>query len=319
MSPLTFGPTAKCVHLSDLRRTSLTTNRPEVSSFVLRTFCRKHSAVNIANRYEDVVMKYQIDGKVRRIINNGSMKKTFELTLVDMKALEQEAAEMKSDEDLHFSDKENFQHPEVDLNTLLELPPKRVSCFAHTMQLRIMHALENIKGKQSGDSEDQLSKRLVIHSTITKVLKVARTLRSSTTASEFLRQKNVCVLTKNQTRWNSSLKMLPLFPKAGKDVLNAAVGELSKSEKEKNTSKLSITELVVITELVDVLSPFEATMFQVKGESKVTISNACAVVIGLKKSMEEMILKLHICLILPRILLDQVNLKLNPYLNQEDF
>ena len=125
-----------------------------------------------------------------------------------MKALEQEVAEMKSDEDLHFSDKRYLQDPEVDFNTLLALLPKRVLCFANTMQLYIVNALKNIKGKLPGESEDQLSKRLVIHSTITKVSKVGRTLRSSTTASEFLRKKSVYVLTKNQTRWNSSLKML---------------------------------------------------------------------------------------------------------------
>ena len=165
-------------------------------------FVERHTAVNIANRYEDVVMRYQIDGKVRRIIsdNASSMKKAIELSLIDMKTLEQEAAEMKSEEGLHFSDKGNLQDPEVDLNTLLALLPKRVSCFAHTMQLCIVHALENIKGKLLGESEDQLSKRLVIHSTITKVSKVARTLRSNTTASEFLCKKNVYVSTKNQTR-----------------------------------------------------------------------------------------------------------------------
>ena len=74
-----------------------------------------------------------------------------------------------------------------------------------------------------------------------------------------------------------------------------------------------------MTELVDVLSPFEAAMSQVEGKSKVTISNVCAVVIGLKKLMEEMILKLHICQTLPRILLDRVNTRLNPCLTQEDF
>ena len=259
-------------------------------------FAERHTAVDIANRYEDVVMRYQIVDKVRRIMsgNASSIKKAFDLTLIDMKALEQEAAAIKSDEDLHFSDKGNLQDPEVDLNTLLALMPKRVSCFAHTMQLCIVHALENIKSKLPGESEDQLSKRLVIHSMISKVSKVARILRSSTTASEFLCQKNAYVLTKNRTRWNLSPKMLRSFAKAGKDVLNVAVGELSKSEKEKSTLKLSITGLVVITELVDVLNLFEAAMSQVRGESKVTISNACAVVIGLKKSMEEMILKLHI-------------------------
>ena len=113
--------------------------------------------------------------------------------------------------------------------------------------------------------------------------------------------------------------MLRSFAKAGKDVLNAAVGELSKSEKEKSTLQLSIAELVLITKLIDVLRPFEAAISQVEGESKGTISTVCAVVIGLKKSMKAMILKPHICQILPRILLDQVNVKLNPYLNQEDF
>ena len=123
-------------------------------------FAERHTAVNIANRYEDVVMKYQIDGKARRIITNNasSMKKAFELSLIDMKALEQEAAKMKSDENLHFSDKGNLQDPKVDLNTLLALLPMRVLYFAHIMQLCIVHALENIKGKLSSESEDQLLK-----------------------------------------------------------------------------------------------------------------------------------------------------------------
>ena len=111
----------------------------------------------------------------------------------------------------------------------------------------------------------------------------------------------------------------PVICKGRQRLLNAAIGELPKSEKEKSTLQLSITELVAITELAEVLSPFEAAMSQVERKSKVTISNACAVVIGLKKSMEEIILKLLICQILPRILLDQVNMKLNPYFNQEDF
>ena len=120
---------------------------------MLRTFCRKTHAVNIANRYEDVVMRYQIDGKVRRIIsdNASSMKKAFELTLIDMKtseAAEQEAVEMKNDEDLHLNDEGNVQDPEVDLDTLIALLPQRVPCFAYTMQLCIVHALEIIKGRQ---------------------------------------------------------------------------------------------------------------------------------------------------------------------------
>ena len=121
-------------------------------------FAERHTAVNIANRYEDVVMRYQIDRKVRRIIsdNANSMEKAFELTLKNIKTLEQEAAEMKSDKNLHFSDKGNLQDIEVDVNTLLALLPKRVSCFAHTMQLCIVHALENIKSKLPGESKDQL-------------------------------------------------------------------------------------------------------------------------------------------------------------------
>ena len=52
-------------------------------------FAERHTAANIANRYEDVVMCYQIDGKVRRIISDNAslMKKTFELTLIDIRHL----------------------------------------------------------------------------------------------------------------------------------------------------------------------------------------------------------------------------------------
>ena len=60
-------------------------------------FAKRYTAVNIANRYEDV-MRYQIDGKVRCIVSDNAslMKKAFELTLIDMKALEQKAAVMKT-------------------------------------------------------------------------------------------------------------------------------------------------------------------------------------------------------------------------------
>ena len=46
-------------------------------------FAERHTAVNIANRYEDVDMRYQTDGKVRRIVSDNacSIKKAFELSL----------------------------------------------------------------------------------------------------------------------------------------------------------------------------------------------------------------------------------------------
>ena len=44
-------------------------------------FAERHTAVNIANKYEDFVKIYQIDGKVRRVINDNasSMKKAYRL------------------------------------------------------------------------------------------------------------------------------------------------------------------------------------------------------------------------------------------------
>jgi len=71
-----------------------------------------------------------------------------------------------------------------------------------------------------------------------------------------------------------------------------------------------------LSQLVDVLSPFEAAVYQVEGESSVTISNVCAIVISLKKSLKVMVLKISS---LSRIPFDQVNMRLNPYLEQEDF
>ena len=46
-------------------------------------------------------------------------------------------------------------------------------------------------------------------------------------------------------------KTLRSFENSAKHMLNAAIGELWKSEKEENVLKLSTVEFVVITELID--------------------------------------------------------------------
>ena len=50
-------------------------------------FTERHTTVNTASRYENVVMTYPIDGKVRRIISDNAslMKKAIEFSFTDMK------------------------------------------------------------------------------------------------------------------------------------------------------------------------------------------------------------------------------------------
>ena len=56
------------------------------------------------------------------------------------------------------------------------------------------------------------------------------------------------------------------FGKKG-NLLNAAIKELSNSDNEKSSVKLSSAELVIILELIGVLGRLKAAMSYVKGEN----------------------------------------------------
>ena len=103
------------------------------------------------------------------------MKRAFELLLVNLKTNEMEVdaehtvADSKSKvSNRSFGDGGDTQDSKENVDTLLALLPKRASCFVHTMQLCIVHALEKVKEMQTRESGDHQSQSLVIHSAITK-------------------------------------------------------------------------------------------------------------------------------------------------------
>lgn len=100
-------------------------------------FVERHTAVNIATAYEDIVTKFGIRGKVRKVVadNASSLVRAFDVCLPGL--YEDEVRNESSGENGDTIDLDILEE-ELGLNEVLALlPPDRSSCFAHTQQLCI--------------------------------------------------------------------------------------------------------------------------------------------------------------------------------------
>ena len=94
--------------------------------------------MNIAAAYEDMVTKFRIRGKVRKVVvdNALSMVRAFDVCLPGLYI--NEVKNESIDENGNTNDLDVLEE-ELDLNKVLALlPPDRSSCFAHTQQLCLL-------------------------------------------------------------------------------------------------------------------------------------------------------------------------------------
>ena len=206
-----------------------------------------HTAENIHILYEETVACYKLGGKISKIVtdNGSNMVKAF--TLPGLENLNEEEDDYDNDETVELSD---------DREILEYLPPQRVPCFAHTLQLVVKDGLQH-----AGQ----------MRTTIAKVAKLVSYVRKSTTASEVL-EGHLKLQMANQTRWNSQLKMLRSVARIPEDVLR----------KLDYTPKLTAYELKLIAELCEILLPFEEVTDRIQGQCIVTSSSVIACVRGLR-------------------------------------
>ena len=98
-----------------------------------------------------------------------------------------------------------------------------------------------------------------------KAAKIVAHVRSSTTATDLL-QGDDRLQAANATRWNSQLTMIKSILKIPADKLN----QLS------TTHKLNTHERILLTELVEILAPFEEATKYVQFEKKRVCQLHCA-------------------------------------------
>lgn len=270
----------------------------DLKSFVLAadSFLGRHTADNIANAYHAITNKFDIWNRVKRVVsdNASAMIKAFSVSLPNF-VIELEDEQNDETEEL------DSEETELNMAELLAQLPERISCFAHTKQLCVRDGLQepsftkSFVGKQLG-----------------KISKIVNSIRKSTTASPFLRQKGLVLRAQNCTRWNSQLTMVQSVLKKY-NFVNDALNLMGSNE------KISNQDVLALNELVTVLTPFKEALQEVEGEKKVTSSSICPVVIGLQKEFESFSTKsFRYCNGLILTLKNSIQKRLTPFLDSSD-
>lgn len=91
----------------------------------------RHTAVNIASAYEEIVTRFNIQGKVKKIVadNASSMVKAFDVSLPSFYIDQEEDAENLCNPNFVDEDEDTC------LESVLSFLPQRMGCFAHSQQL----------------------------------------------------------------------------------------------------------------------------------------------------------------------------------------
>lgn len=263
-------------------------------------FPDRHTAVNIAASYEDVVTKFGIRNKVRRVVadNASSIVKAFNVCLPGL--YEDSSRRCADDEDM-----KDLLEEETDLDEALALlPPERNACFAHTLQLCIRDSFK-----------DRSVREHAFATVILKCCNIVSALRRSSVSASFLESKGIALQSANATRWNSQLTMIKSIVKDS-DTVNSAIRLLGQS---KTIVELKIIEISMLKEVLEVLEPFQDATSQVEGEHTVTLSSIGPVILGLDHSLEGFIGNdpRH-CLQLARALQESIKRRLYPFLDKPD-
>ena len=135
--------------------------------------------------------------------------------------------------------------------------PKHDSCFTHTLQNTIKDGFKAI-GPMSN--------------IISRASAIVAYVRKSTHASDLL-DEYPRLQTANVTRWNSQLKMI-------RSILAIPPSELNKLDFPQNLSHYDHT---ILTDLVEILSPFEEATDKLQGQNMVTSSLVIPVILGLQE------------------------------------
>ncbi len=161
----------------------------------------RHTGESICLEYENILEDYGIDAKVFKTVtdNASNMIKAFKVTFTELENVVSSGEHEEEEEQDECSDFENEVDgsEEIDDQLIEQVNisrADRMSCFAHTLQLTV---------KDGIDSSKQVT------ATLAKVSKLVHHIKKSTNAVEKLELKNEKqVVVKNDTRWNSQLKMV---------------------------------------------------------------------------------------------------------------
>ena len=222
--------------------------------------CRRfegiHTAENVLTNYEDIITQFNLQGKVGYIItdNAANMLKAF----VKLPGAELERGDdSESDED----EDQDFYIPVDSLEKFYHIP-QHISCFIHTLQLVVQDGLKDIGS---------------VSPIISKASKMVSFVRHSCKASSLFENHNK-LQAKNDTRWNSTNKML-------KSLLNVDPRIIEELD---YPSKLIKYEMKIISEITAILTPFELATMKSQAQNSVTSSLIIPCIRGIRAELKEL-------------------------------
>ena len=229
----------------------------QIVMLACRRFEGSHTAENVLSNYQDIIKQFNLDGKVVYIItdNAANMLKAF----VKFPDVEGDSGDSESDEN---DDEDEDVYMPVDSQDVLDYLPKHISCFIHTLQLVVHDGIKQIGA---------------VSSIINKVSKMVSYVRYSCQATTLFEGGHK-LQAKNDTRWNSTNKML-------KSLLDAGPARI---EQLNYSAKLTKYEMKVISEITAVLTPFELATIQSQTQKLVTSSLVIPCIRGLRSELKEL-------------------------------
>lgn len=235
----------------------------------------RHTAENIAMLYDHVTTRYNITGKIAKVVsdNASSMKKAFSTSLprlLETKMHEEGYEDEATDED-------DVIDEELDLNDLLAYCPQRVSCFAHSVQLVVQDGLSSI-GIPGNKTE-------AIDIALKKVGRIVKTLRRSTCARALLSDRGLHLETATPTRWNSQLRMIESVLRSTQ-AINEAISTLGQSDQIR-LGGLQFNDVSALEELVSLLTPFADATCLTEGQKCVTVSAITPCIAGFRYNLRQ--------------------------------
>jgi len=219
----------------------------------------RHTGANILAEFEEVAEKYSIVQRIFRVIadNASNMKKAFPET-VSLPGFDVDDDEEDLIDTGNLSDSEEGDDDFTDLS----LVPKRINCFAHTLQLCV---------------KDGLASSSILSKVLARAAKVVNHIKKSTLATEKMEKMfGKTVIPRNETRWNSQLKMIRRLVEVNTDEVV-----------EKPELKFTSHEKVVMKEMIQILEPFEEATDLTQGDQYVSISLVIPSVVGLQKHLSQ--------------------------------
>lgn len=223
-------------------------------------FRGSHTAEAINDEFQKVVTSFEITSKISFIVTDSAANMVKAFSLPGFTEVSNEECS-DSEDDCNDSFLEDDEDRDEIYDNLYETS-QHIRCFAHTLQLVIKNGF-----KQAGNINKVISKVSTIVSHVKKSIHAAEVLESEKALQKA-----------NTTRWNSQLNMIRSVLRNPEEKLNSL-----------ETQKLTNCDRKIISDLVEILTPFETATQCVQGDKVMTSSMIvpCIRVLKVKMSLSQ--------------------------------